>query len=72
MKQYCKFCALCIFGDAYYCTFFDKVLSESSVKRANNCKEFVLSQLGDVITGKQYMPRKQKESDVDENQMELV
>ena len=55
MAQYCRYCAFCISGDCYYCTNFDKVLNR--VDRATNCKEFVLSELGDVDTGKLYTPR---------------
>lgn len=53
--KYCRYCAHCICGDAYYCTQFDKVLT--NVKSAVSCSEFVLSELGDVDTGKQYSPR---------------
>lgn len=54
-RKYCRYCAHCICGDAYYCTEFDKVLS--NVKSAVSCSKFVLSELGDVDTGKQYAPR---------------
>lgn len=54
--KYCRYCAFCICGDAYYCTAFDKELY--NVKRAVNCSEFALSELGDVDTGKPYKPRK--------------
>lgn len=57
MKQYCRYCARCFEGDTFYCGERDKVLSESQIKRANNCKDFALSDLGDIITGKQYQPR---------------
>lgn len=53
--KYCRYCAHCICGDAYYCTAFDKVLY--NVKSAVNCSGFALSQLGDVDTGKPYKPR---------------
>lgn len=55
-RKYCRYCAHCICGDAYYCTEFDKVLND--VKSAVSCSGFVLSELGDVDTGKQYAPRK--------------
>lgn len=61
MSQYCRYCAFCMHGDAYYCGEHEEVLSESQVKRANKCKEYAQSELGDVDTGKQYKPRPKKE-----------
>ena len=60
MSQYCRYCAFCCHGDAYYCGEHEEVLSKSQVKRANNCKEYAQSDLGDVDTGKQYKPRPKK------------
>ena len=40
MKQYCRYCASLVNGDALYCDAKDKVLSESQIKRPNNCKEY--------------------------------
>lgn len=54
--KYCRYCAHCISGDAYYCTEFDKILY--NIKSAVNCSAFTLSELGDVDTGKPYKPRK--------------
>ena len=72
MKQYCRYCCCCSFGDVYYCGFYDKVLSESAVKRVNKCPEFVYCNLGDVDTGKQYQPRtKPKRMQQCEGQMEF-
>lgn len=53
--KYCRYRAFCISGDAYYCTRYDKVLS--NISRVTSCPEFVLSELGDVDTGKPYKPR---------------
>ena len=53
--KYCRYCAFCINGDAYYCTDRDKVLNR--VDRPTNCPDFVMSKLGDVDTGKHYKPR---------------
>ena len=53
--KYCRYCAFCINGDAYYCTDRDKVLNR--VDRPTNCPDFVMSKLGDVDTGKHYNPR---------------
>lgn len=57
MKQYCRYCAFCFEGDGYHCSDKDTCLSERQIKRANTCKNFALSELGDVVTGKAYKPR---------------
>jgi hypothetical protein len=73
MKQYCKFCASCCHGDVYYCLTFEKVLSESYIRKQNSCKEFALCDLGDVDTGKPYIPRgnKSHETTYDSNEKQL-
>ena len=57
MNQYCQYCAFCIEGDAYYCTYKGKIMSETAIKHANHCKEYVTSVLGSIITGKKYSPK---------------
>lgn len=57
MKQYCRHCAFCFEGDGYFCSDKEKPLTESKIKKVNNCPDFALSELGDVITGKAYKPR---------------
>lgn len=56
--KYCRYCAFCIAGDCYYCTCHDNVMHR--IDRATNCKDFVVSEQGDVETGKQYKPRRKK------------
>jgi len=57
MAQYCRYCAFCINGDVPYCTDHEMELSESAIKRVNRCPDFVLSELGDVDSGRRYTPR---------------
>ena len=57
MTQYCRHCAFCFEGDGYHCSDKNICLSEKQIRQANTCKDFVLSELGDVITGKAYKPR---------------
>lgn len=59
--KYCRYCAFCINGDCYYCTCLEKVLT--NVNRPTNCEEFVMSELGDVDTGKPYKPREPRETE---------
>ena len=57
--KYCRYCAYCISGDYFYCTC--KEIELKRIDSVTNCKEFVLSEMGDVETGKQYKPRSTKE-----------
>lgn len=61
MKQYCRYCAFCFEADDYRCSNHPKGKqphwTEEQIKRPNKCPNFALSDLGDVITGKQYRPR---------------
>lgn len=60
MKQYCRYCGSChaIDDELYYCNEKEQLMTESEIKRANNCKYYGYTTCGDVITGKQYQPRK--------------
>ena len=62
MKQYCRYCQNCIYGDVVYCEEFDKTMDISTAKRANNCKSFELNEI-DALSGdmnKKYKPRVEK------------
>lgn len=59
MRQYCVYCSFMCYGDAYYCNVKEKPMTESTVKRPNNCPDFDLCPLGHVETGKQYKPRRE-------------
>lgn len=63
IKQYCRYCAFCCYGDIPYCTYFDKELSDSGIRKQNHCKAFDLSPLGDVESGRQYQPREHRRKD---------
>lgn len=69
MRKYCRYCAFCICGDAYYCTAHNKVLY--NVKHTVQCSDFVLSELGDIDTGKQYAPRKASVSATQSGDLQL-
>ena len=70
MKQYCRYCAFCFEGDTFYCSEHDKVLSESAIKRQNKCKDFAFH-VEDVLTGRQYKPRREKREDGEQISMEV-
>ena len=59
-RQYCKYCAHCIEGDCFYCTAKDKVLNDKQIHYTNKCPLYVYSELGSIIDGQQYKPRKNK------------
>ncbi len=64
MKQYCRYCAFCFEADDFRCSNHPKGLqpemTEAQIKRPNNCPNFALCDLGDVITGRQYKPRPER------------
>ena len=71
-KQYCRYCAFCHDGDAFYCGEHEKVLSEAYIKTPNRCPDYVMSDLGDVETGRKYQPRREKpKEDVEQMRMEV-
>ena len=66
MTQYCRYCAFCICGDVLYCTSKEMILDEKQIRRVNHCKDFALTSVGDVLTGRPYTPRKGKPIKSDE------
>ena len=72
MKQYCRYCGFCCEVDSgYYCGEHEKLMSESQIKRANNCKDYGYTDVGDVISGGQYHTRTLRTPRKDENVSEL-
>ena len=70
MKQYCRYCTNCIYGDVVYCEELEKIMAYSSAKKVNHCKHFVFNEI-DALGGdlnKVYKPRAEKNYD---NQPEL-
>lgn len=65
MKQYCRYCASCVYGDVIWCSEKEKEMAESSAKRPNKCACFVFNEI-DALGGdlnKKYKPRVKKEPD---------
>jgi len=55
MNQYCRYCVNCSSDQGFFrCCQKISFLTESAVKRPNNCRHFLYCEGGDVITGKQY------------------
>lgn len=71
MKQYCRYCSNCVYGDVVYCEELKKVMSEASAKTVNHCKHFEFNEI-DALNGcldKKYKPRTPKV--IDDNQPSL-
>ena len=69
MAHYCRYCAYCFCGDCYYCSRKDKVLNRVDVQ--TQCRDFVMSPLGDVDTGKPYKPREKPQYQEIDGQIKL-
>lgn len=80
MKQYCRYCANCCYGDFCYCEVKKRTMSDSAAKRPNRCKSFAFNPLDAFCPfdedGKPrlYKPRKEyrKRTDYDENLRKLT
>lgn len=62
MKQYCRYCSHCCYGDVVYCGFKKTTMSEESAKCVNQCKYFDFNPIDVFNHDKVYMPRKKKET----------
>ena len=72
MKKYCRYCVYLVVNNVPYCDEHKEVMSRSSCKHTNNCKDFALSELGDVDTGKKYTPHTVSHSKKIEGQMDFT
>lgn len=61
--QYCKYCVHCFEADDFRCSNHPKGLephwTRKQISRPNHCPNYEESELGDVLTGRKYQPRKQ-------------
>ena len=65
MKQYCRYCSFCFAADDYRCSNHpegkEPHWTREQINRPNSCRNFDLSPLGDVDTGKMYVPRRERQ-----------
>ena len=61
MKQYCRYCTHCTYGDALYCEVKDKIMNEVQIKSGNECKSFVFNEIDVINPNHIYKPRIKKE-----------
>lgn len=69
MKQYCRYCANLVTGNGTYCTLKNKIMSDSTAKSANHCKEFEFNEIDAFFETDGYNPRKEKAKN--DNQISL-
>lgn len=60
MKQYCRYCSNCSYGDCAYCSVKSKVMNDDAIKRVNKCKDFEFNEIDVLNENKRYKPRKEK------------
>lgn len=71
-RKYCRYCCYAVSGNGYYCTFYEKELTEKKMKQTNTCKNFCMSDLGDVDTGRKYKPHTVSHSKKIDGQMDFT
>ena len=70
MKQYCRYCANCCYGDVVWCDELKKIISETAAKTVNHCKHFIFCEVDVFNPLHKYKPIQKREK-VDNGQLEL-
>lgn len=73
-RKYCRYCSYCQIIElcGYCCTAKGKALSEDYIKHTNTCKQYVETDMGDIITGRKYKPHTVSHSKKIEGQMDFT
>ena len=61
MKQYCRYCSHCHYGDVAYCEKLKRTMSDEKAKRINKCKNFDFLEI-DVFNPEHSYKERQKAS----------
>lgn len=61
MKQYCRYCGHCFFGDDLICGIMQQPITEESAKRVNNCRDFAFVEEDVFNPDHKYKPRQVSE-----------
>ena len=69
MKQYCRYCAHCVYGDAIYCSKKDITMSEQEAKRMNKCKDFSFCKID--VFNPEHIYKERKISELAKNQIKF-
>lgn len=68
MKQYCRYCSHCHYGDVTYCEKLKRTMSDEKAKRINRCKYFDFLEIDVFNPDNTYKERPKKKKD---NQMSI-
>ena len=61
MKQYCRYCANMVCGDANWCDWYERTFSTNQIKRPNKCQGFVFNEIDALGENPHpYKPREKK------------
>lgn len=69
MKQYCRYCSHCVYGDAVYCEVLNNTMSEKKAKRVNKCKHFELNEIDVFNINKTYKPKQTKKKEAEQTKL---
>lgn len=61
MKQYCRYCSHCHYGDVAYCEKLERTMSDEKAKRINQCKYFDFLGIDVFDSNRSYKERQNKE-----------
>lgn len=61
MKQYCRYCAHLIVGDANYCELKRLTMTDAAAKHTNNCPMFDFLSTDAFDENRVYVPRRRVE-----------
>ena len=61
MKQYCRYCSHCNYGDVAYCEKLKRTMSDEKAKRINQCKDFDFLEIDVFNPNRSYKERQKKE-----------
>jgi hypothetical protein len=74
MKQYCRYCSHLCTGNGIWCDAKQKILSESTTKSVNHCKDFDFCEIDAYFETDGYKERSERRTipkvdEVSENQL---
>ena len=71
MKQYCRYCSHCHYGDVAYCDKLRRTMSDEKAKKINRCKYFDFLKIDVFNPNNSYKERQKKEKDKQMNIFEI-
>ena len=71
MKQYCRYCSHCHYGDVAYCDKLERTMSDEKAKRINQCKYFYFLEIGVFNPNNSYKERQKNKKDKQMNIFEI-